>query len=78
MTKEEFEKMAKQMFIERMSAWDQQEVREYADGKEASEVIEEAFMDGEKTLDKRYPELSEEAFWKSAASSAAYCMTLLF
>lgn len=78
MDKEKFNVMAKKIFMDRMAAIDNEDVERYLQCEEASEIISEAFESAKNKLETKSDDLSEDAFWKSCASSAAHCMTLCY
>lgn len=75
-TYSEFRRSVYQKYLECMKAYDQEEVKEYFKGDEATKEIKDAYRNNAKRFDDG--ELSSEVFLGDAASSVAYCLLLMF
>ena len=78
MTKESFAEAVKKEFSELMKAHDSEAIEAYLAGEEAKDIIIDAYKSGLKKKEKGYNGMTPEAFWKSAVSSASFCMMMCY
>ena len=74
MTKESFTEAVNKEFSELMKAYDSEAIEAYLAGEEAQSIISDAYQSGLGKKEKGYNGMTPEAFWKSAVSSASFCM----
>ena len=78
MTKESFTEAVNKDFSELMQAHDSEDIEAYLAGEEAKDIISDAYKSGLKKKEKGYDGMTPEAFWKSAVSSAKFCMLMCY
>ena len=78
MTKESFTEAVKKEFSELMKAHDSERIEAYLAGDEAQSIISDAYKSGLIKKEKGYNGMTPEAFWKSAVSSASFCMLMCY
>ena len=78
MTKESFAEAVKKEFSELMKSHDSERIEAYLAGDEAQSIISDAYQSGLDKKEKGYDGMTPEAFWKSAVSSATFCMMMCY
>ena len=78
MTKESFTEAVNKEFSELMKAHDSERIEAYLSGEEAQSIISDAYQSGLDKKEKGYDGMTPEAFWKSAVSSASFCMMMCY
>ena len=78
MTKESFTEAVNKEFSELMKAHDSERIEAYLAGDEAQSIISDAYKSGLMKKEKGYNGMTPEAFWKSAVSSASFCMLMCY